>query len=82
MNMKLMLSLIPQEVVDNYTVMSPSAQQADADSPDHGSPKQQQNQGHGKRQPMDNKLLMMCLDDNKVKGADLLKNQSNNLLKY
>lgn len=26
MNMKLMLSLIPQEVVDNYTVMSPSAQ--------------------------------------------------------
>ena len=27
-------------------------------------------------------MLMMCLDDNKVKGTDLLKNQSNNLLKY
>ena len=39
MNMKLMLSLIPQEVVDNYQVMSPSAPPHDPDSPDHDSPK-------------------------------------------
>lgn len=82
MNMKLMLSLIPQEVVDNYTVMSPSAQAHNPESPDDGSPNEPHNQGTGKRQPLDNKLLMMCLDESKGKGGDLLKGQSNNILKH
>lgn len=68
MNMKLMLSLIPQEVIDNYQVMSPSAQPHDPDSPDHNSPKQQ-NQASSRRPQLDNNLLASHEDD-KVKVAE------------
>lgn len=58
MNMKLMLSLIPQEVVDNYQVMSPSAgQPGDPDGPEQDSPKHREGQGK-------NKILSMYLDEN------------------
>ena len=40
LHMQVVLSLIPQEVVDNYTVMSPSAQPHNPDSPDQASPNQ------------------------------------------
>lgn len=66
LHMQVVLTLIPQEVIDNYTVMSPTAQPHDADSPDHGSP----NQG-GRRQQLDNKLLMVSHDESKNKEKNV-----------
>lgn len=72
MNMKLMLSLIPQEVIDNYQVMSPGTAPQDPESPDQDSPKQQ-NPGSSRRPQVDNNLLASHEDD-KAKGVDAGKN--------